>query len=125
MSEAAVPMPVGNTKPCKVCGEAIKKVAPVCIHCNNYQYWRAHLNVSGKVLALLIALFAVFGVVVPIFTTAITPENSKLFFFYLGADAHSISLLATNSGIRASPWGQVRQIKISWRSAFACAGPHR
>jgi hypothetical protein len=27
--------------------------------------------------------------------------------------------------LRASPWGQVRQIKISWRSAFACAGPHR
>jgi hypothetical protein len=69
-----------DTKPCKVCGEAIKKVARICIHCNNYQDWRAEVNVSSTVLALLVALASVLSWAVPVITTALTPKNSDLIF---------------------------------------------
>jgi hypothetical protein len=89
-----------KTKPCKVCGETIKAVARICYHCSNYQDWRSEFNLGSAVLTSLVAVLAVLGVIVPIATTVVTPKNSELLFSYLGSTAESISVLATNNGIR-------------------------
>jgi hypothetical protein len=100
MTDTSAPETTEDTMPCKACGEPIKKVARVCPHCNSYQNWWGAIGISDKILALLVALFSVLGVVVPIIVAAFTPKNSSLLFSYLGADADSISVLATNDGIR-------------------------
>jgi hypothetical protein len=89
-----------DTKPCKVCGEPIKKVARICINCNSYQDWRAEVSVSNTVLSLLVALFSVLTVALPAITTFLTPKNSNLIFSYEGTIGDTISLLVTNVGIR-------------------------
>jgi hypothetical protein len=100
MSEVANAPIAGDTKPCKVCGETIKKTARVCIHCNNYQDWRAELNISGTILSLLVALFGVLTVALPAIKTFITPVDSNLTISYQGATDQLITLLVTNTGIR-------------------------
>jgi hypothetical protein len=100
MSDTAALAIPDDTKPCKVCGEPIKKVARVCIHCNNYQNWRAELNISGTVLALLVALTSVIGVTAPIIKKTLTPDNSHVIYRFAGIRNDLISVLATNDGIR-------------------------
>jgi hypothetical protein len=100
MSDMSALAAVSDSKPCKVCGEPIKKLARVCIHCNNYQDWRADLNISNTVLSLLVALFSVLTVALPAITTFITPKNSNLIFSFQVGTGNTISVLVTNTGIR-------------------------
>ena len=100
MSEITTVPTAGETKPCKVCGEAIKKVARVCIHCNNYQDWRGRINVSSTILSLLIALGSVLTVAVPVLKSALTPLNSNLIFSFQGASERRLGILVTNGGER-------------------------
>jgi hypothetical protein len=100
MSETSAAPVTNNTKPCKACGEAIKESARVCIHCNNYQDWRAELNIGSSVLALLVALFGVLTVAIPVIIGAVVPKNSNLSFAFQGANSQTVSMLATNNGIR-------------------------
>ena len=100
MSETATTPNTSDTKPCKMCGEAIKNAARVCIHCQNYQDWRAEINLSSTILALLVALGSVLTVAVPVIVTALTPKTSSLSFSNQGAANRVITILASNSGVR-------------------------
>jgi hypothetical protein len=100
MSETSTVPAADDLKLCKVCAEPIKKTARVCIHCNNYQDWRAELNVSSTVLSLLVALVSVLTAAVPALMTATTPRDSHLSFSDQGTTENLISLLVTNSGTR-------------------------
>jgi hypothetical protein len=110
MPETPTVPTIQDTKPCKVCGEAIKKVARICTHCNNYQDWRAELNIGGTVLSLLVALFSVLTVALPAITAFLTPKNSDLIFSYQGTLGNTISLLITNIGIRP---GAVHYLRVT------------
>ena len=62
MSETSAPGEVDATKPCKVCGEAIKTTAKKCIHCDSYQDWRAYLNFGSTcVVAFSCSFFSAYG----------------------------------------------------------------
>jgi hypothetical protein len=100
MSDTSSPATTDETKTCKVCGESIKKAARVCIHCKNYQDWRAELNISSTVLSLLVALGSVLTVAVPVIISALTPKNSDFIFSFQGSNSAFIEILATNKGIR-------------------------
>jgi predicted nucleic acid-binding Zn ribbon protein len=89
-----------DTKPCKVCGEPIKKSARVCIHCSNYQDWRSELSISSTVLSLLVALFSVLTVAVPVIEQALEVKNAKLLFAPQGQTDKFITIMASNTGIR-------------------------
>jgi hypothetical protein len=100
MSESAAASTVGETKPCKVCGEAIKLAARKCIHCDSYQDWHADIGMSSTMLSLLIALFSVLTVSVPVVRDAITPSISNLKFSYQGTASKIITVLVANTGVR-------------------------
>jgi predicted nucleic acid-binding Zn ribbon protein len=100
MSETVVSPSATDTKPCKVCGEAIKKAARVCIHCNNYQDWRADINISSTVLSLLVALLSVLTVTVPVVKDVFTPKNSNLTYSFQGATKLVATEFVTNTGTR-------------------------
>jgi hypothetical protein len=100
MSEKPLAATVDETKPCRVCGEKIKKIARVCIHCNNYQDWRADLNISSTVLSLLVALFGVLTVALPAIKNFVTPNKSSLSFSFQGIYGDTIGILASNNGNR-------------------------
>jgi hypothetical protein len=89
-----------DTKPCKVCAEPIKKAARVCTHCNNYQDWRAELNVSSTVLSLMVALVSVTTAALPVVRDAMTEKNSDLSFTFQGVNEDVIGILVTNQGAR-------------------------
>ena len=97
-----------GTKPCKMCGEPIKKFARVCPHCMSHQDWREHLGFSQSVLALLVALIAVGTVFIPVLQQALVPDNSNLEFSFQAIEAKAygplkgadVTVLATNKGVR-------------------------
>ena len=112
MSDIAAHTNLGDTKPCKVCGEPIKRVARVCVHCNNYQNWRSELNISGTVLSLLVALLSVLTVLVPVIKEALTIKNSSLSFAFQGATDTTISVLSTNQGARPGSVGYPVKLSV-------------
>jgi hypothetical protein len=91
----------GDTKSCKVCAEEIKKAARVCIHCNNYQDWRAEIGISQSVLSLLVALLSVLTVAAPVLVSTFTPKNSSFAFTFEAASASNIAVFIANSGSRS------------------------
>jgi hypothetical protein len=101
MSETSTALAADDTKPCKVCGEPIKKVARVCYHCTNYQDWRGEIAVGSAVLSLLVALFSVLTVAVPIILDAFTPRNSALSFAFQAQSDKVLTVLVTNQGVRS------------------------
>jgi hypothetical protein len=100
MTDASISAASIDTKPCRVCGEPIKKVARICYHCTSYQDWRADLNIGNNVLSLLVALFAVLTVLVPIIENWGTPKTSSLHFAFQGATNNFITFFVSNTGIR-------------------------
>lgn len=44
-----------------VCGEEVKLTALKCIHCGSFQDWRRHVGFSSTVLALIVAILALFS----------------------------------------------------------------
>jgi hypothetical protein len=99
MSESATVL-TAETKPCKVCGEAIKFAARKCIHCDSYQDWHAEIGMSSTMLSLLIALLSVLTISVPVVRDALTPAVSNLKFSYQGTASKIITVLIANTGIR-------------------------
>jgi hypothetical protein len=105
MSESTLPPGAENSKPCRVCGELIKKTARVCIHCNNYQDWRANISFGNTFLALLVALISVLTTAIPVIVGLFTTKNSHLEFSFQGATEDSISVLISNLGSRPGSVG--------------------
>jgi uncharacterized membrane protein len=97
---APAPVATDGTKPCNVCGEAIKLAARKCIHCESYQDWHADIGMSSTVLSLLIALISVLTISVPVVRNALTPKNSNLEYSYQGTASKVITVLVANTGIR-------------------------
>jgi hypothetical protein len=100
MSEISAIESAEETKACKVCAEPIKKAARVCTHCNNYQDWRAELNLSSTMLSLLVALFSILTVALPAIKKYMTSDNSNLSFYYQGTNTNAVSVLVANNGNR-------------------------
>jgi hypothetical protein len=97
---ASVASTVSDTKPCKVCAEAIKAAARKCIHCDSYQDWHSNINVSSTVLSLLVALISVLTTALPVIKETITTKNSDLSFSFQGSVGNLVSVLVTNQGAR-------------------------
>jgi hypothetical protein len=100
MSDTVLPTEPADTKPCKVCGEEIKKTALKCIHCDSYQDWRGSLNLSQTVLALLIALITVATAMIPVISDALLTKNSAMVIVFQGATDKAITFLVSNTGTR-------------------------
>lgn len=61
---------------CVACRTEIEDEASKCVHCDSFQNWRRHLNISTSVLSLLVALTSVSAIVVPkIVETFHTPRS--------------------------------------------------
>jgi hypothetical protein len=102
---SSTPATVSDAKPCKVCGEAIKRSARKCIHCDSYQDWHANIGMSTTVLSLLVALVAVLTPAVPVMKTTFSSKNSSLSFSLQGVDE---TLLVFLLQIRVQDLGQRR-----------------
>jgi hypothetical protein len=105
MTESSAQNTTSDTKLCKVCAEKIQSAARVCIHCSNYQDWRAELSVSSTILSLLVALSSVLTVGVPVISRALTPKNSNLLVNVQGYTDDGVIVLVTNLGIRPGTIG--------------------
>lgn len=91
----------GATKPCRVCGEGIKRVAVKCIHCNGWQDWRSGLAPIGTtILPLLIALVSVSLASLPTLTSLLTPKRSVIAVALQHTFDNQLSAIASNSGAR-------------------------
>jgi hypothetical protein len=89
-----------ETKPCRICNEEIRINAHYCIHCNNWQDWRAGLGISNTALSLIVAIIAVLTAGVPIIKSALTPMNSRFSFAVQDVTQDGFSALVSNQGIR-------------------------
>jgi len=98
MPEAAsIEIPDGM-KPCKVCGEPIKKNALKCVHCASYQDWHAKLGAGSSILGVLVAAISVLAVAVPILINTLSLKNASISLIFQGADEKTIQILASNAG---------------------------
>lgn len=77
-SQGALAKPATKMCVCVHCHSNIPLRAPRCVKCGGYQNWRRHLNFSGVVLSLLVALFSVAGLTVPAIVDAIRGTRSIL-----------------------------------------------
>ena len=87
-------------KPCKVCGELIKKNALKCVHCASYQDWHAKLGAGSSILGVLVAVVSVLAVAVPILINTFCLKNASMSLTFQGADDKTIQILASNVGSR-------------------------
>jgi hypothetical protein len=97
-----------KTKRCPVCDEPIGIAARKCIHCNSYLNYRRLFVFGNDTLALLTALLAVLGTLLPpLYREFIQDKNSsiKLTFASNGTDEANdktiINFIASNAGQRA------------------------
>jgi hypothetical protein len=89
-----------RTKHCRICGEDIKEAARFCIHCKNWQGWRAELGISNTALSLVVAIIAVLTAAIPVIKDALTPQNSRFAFAVQRVTKDGFSALVSNQGIR-------------------------
>lgn len=82
---------------CLVCREEIRPDALKCVHCDSFQDWRRHVNLSNTVLALLVALVSVSTVLLPILNELFEEQVSNVSVTYHGVHENLINLVATNS----------------------------
>lgn len=66
------------TVPCLACRSQIPAGALKCVHCDSYQGWRRHLEISSLALSLLVALVSVSGIVVPALIKAVDRPASEV-----------------------------------------------
>lgn len=87
---------------CQSCRGIIEKGATKCIHCDSYQNWRRHINVSSTVLALLVALISVLTTSIPIIKNALVGENSDILVIYQNYEKKLayFTFIGANSGSR-------------------------
>ena len=72
-----------------------------CIHCDSFQDWRRHLNISSTVLALMIALISVISLSYPIFRELWISDDSEIHLNFIRVKSDStLQFLASNSGNR-------------------------
>ncbi|WP_374595728.1 hypothetical protein [Sphingosinicella sp.] len=90
--------PSAEMTACRLCQERISVKAELCRHCHSYQDWRRHLNFSGTVLALLVALVSVLGWMLPAVATALRPSHSRITLSNPVVRGEAIYLIATNVG---------------------------
>jgi hypothetical protein len=92
-SSVTPPTPVvDSNKPCPVCSETINSKARKCRHCSSELGWRRFLGLSDTTLAILTALIAVMGSMIPIFKTAFDVDDSNMHAVFMGmGSARSIS----------------------------------
>jgi hypothetical protein len=103
---------MAKTKHCVMCAEEIPEKAKICKHCDSYQGGWFRLGISSTILSLLVALFAVLGVVVPIVKEAITEKNSNLEASFQGsASGADFGVLVTNTGARPGTVQAIARIK--------------
>jgi hypothetical protein len=100
VSDTVTPTEPSDTKPCKVCGEEIKKTARKCIHCDSYQDWRGSVSLSQTVLALLIALISVTTSAIPVLRDSLFTKNAAIRVAFEGANDKVITFLVSNIGTR-------------------------
>ena len=107
-------------KRCEVCQEPINERALKCIHCSSEQgFMRRRLGLSSTVLSLLVALVTVLTAAIPVIKNAFTPEDLRVTAAFQAADAHSVSVMVSNNGIRA---GSVHRPHMT--AAFQAADAH-
>jgi ribosomal protein L40E len=99
-----------NPKVCRQCRLAIPFEARICHHCNSYQDWRGHLNVSSTVLALVVALISVLTNAIPAINTAIGQHTSKVAVGQVNLSPTELAMVVSNLGDKAA---FVRGVKIS------------
>ena len=87
--------------PCKACGEQIRRGAVKCIHCDSFQNWRRHLNLSTNVLAMLIALVSVTSATLPNAYKSLAKDDSELKVQLAGIEHSLVNLITTNTGTRS------------------------
>lgn len=83
---------------CKVCCESIQDGARKCIHCDSFQDWRRFLNMSGTVLALLVALITVSSTALPQMIALLTPSFSEVSVVQRGFKGNQLAFHMVNSG---------------------------
>lgn len=105
---------MSETVPCLACREPIQRGASVCKECGAHQDWRRHLNFSGTILSLLVALVSVTSIGVPWIVEAVEAESSELHASvvrtgeYAGSDQwFDAQLLVANTGTRPGTLGHV------------------
>lgn len=90
---------------CRGCKERISVGALICIHCHSYQNWRRHLQFSGTILALLVALISVGTAAIPVFRSAVAKDDSDLILSLFSSRDGEIHAIASNGGTRPGAIG--------------------
>ncbi len=88
------------TKLCNTCGKPMPAAGLKCTECDTFQDWRRYLVFSTTALALLTALVSVVATSIPLITTALTTDNSRMSISFGGVVDEKIVVLVTNSGNR-------------------------
>jgi len=97
-SEPQKPAP-NDTKPCRVCGEDIKRNASKCIHCGSWQDRRLFLAAAPLTISLLTNLVSVTLLALPIINAP--RANSNFQASFQAANETELSILVANTGTRA------------------------
>jgi hypothetical protein len=92
---------------CRVCRETIQCGAKKCIHCDSFQDWRANLNLSSSVLALIIALVSVTSIAGPAILELFQRDGSRVTFEYQQSIGPEVIYVASNSGRRPGSVGPI------------------
>jgi hypothetical protein len=79
--------------------------AKKCTKCDSFQDWRRYLPLGQNVLALLVALVSVVTLGVPVFKDAFKKDASDIKVNFQSAGPSTITLLASNTGMRSGGIG--------------------
>ncbi len=90
--------PLPSATACRQCRLPIPSGARLCSECNSYQDWRGYLNISGTVLALLVALLSVATTAVPIIAQAFHTRRPNLVLSEPVVAHGKVKVIVTNLG---------------------------
>jgi len=90
-------VPPAAEKLCRVCKKTMPAQGSKCTQCGSYQGWWRVLSFSTEILALLIALFSLFGIAVPAFTRWLN-RHSHTQARIVGASDEDLLVIFMNTG---------------------------
>lgn len=93
---------------CKVCRESIRAGAKKCINCDSFQDWRRFLNMSGTVLALLVALVTVSSAALPKLKELLTLSYSEVLVLERGFKGNQLAFQLMNNGTKQASFISAR-----------------
>jgi hypothetical protein len=99
-----------SEKLCRVCKKTMPAQGRKCTACNSFQDWWRILSFSTEILALLIAVFSLFGIAVPAFTKWWN-RHSHTQVRIIGTSEEDLLVILMNTGHEPST---VRRFRVSF-----------